>query len=175
MFGLVVVQGQLGFLGHEFPLSGALHGLNAMALFGVALYAGRRLRGGPGRGRGRAGACRHASVMSDDSGRQRALKIVLPILATVAILALAWLWQASRVAAVYSVMDMGYPEYGGGAAPDAGGGHGGHVQGHAHHSEPSRLVTDLVVDPARPADVRVDRDPTTDTDRRWPVRVRIHG
>jgi hypothetical protein len=41
---LVVVQGQLGFLGHEFPLGGALHGLNAMALFGVALYAGRRLR-----------------------------------------------------------------------------------------------------------------------------------
>ena len=70
--------------------------------------------------------------MSDDSGRQRALKIVLPILATVAILApLAWLWQASRVAAVYSVMDMGYPDYGGGAAPDAGGGHGGHVKGRA--------------------------------------------
>jgi hypothetical protein len=44
VFVLVVVQGQLGFLGHEFPLSGALHGLNALALFGVALYAGRRLR-----------------------------------------------------------------------------------------------------------------------------------
>jgi FtsP/CotA-like multicopper oxidase with cupredoxin domain len=95
--------------------------------------------------------------MSDDSGRRRALKIVLPILATVAILApLAWLWQASRVPAVYSVMDMGYPDYGGGAAPDAGGGHGGHVQGHVHHSEPSRLITDLVIDPARQADVRVD-------------------
>lgn len=44
VFVLVAVQGQLGFLGHEFPLSGALHGLNALALFGVALYAGRRLR-----------------------------------------------------------------------------------------------------------------------------------
>ena len=44
LFVLVVLQGQLGFLGHEFPLSGALHGLNALALFGVALYAGRRLR-----------------------------------------------------------------------------------------------------------------------------------
>jgi hypothetical protein len=44
VFVLVVVQGQLGFLGHEFPLSGALHGLTALALFGVALYAGRRLR-----------------------------------------------------------------------------------------------------------------------------------
>jgi hypothetical protein len=44
VFALVVVQGQLGFLGNEFPLSGALHGLNALALFGVALYAARRLR-----------------------------------------------------------------------------------------------------------------------------------
>ena len=43
VFALVVVQGQLGFLGHEFPVGGALHGLNALALFGVALYAGRRL------------------------------------------------------------------------------------------------------------------------------------
>ena len=41
---LVIVQGQIGFLGHEFPLAGALHGLNALALFGVALYTGRRLR-----------------------------------------------------------------------------------------------------------------------------------
>jgi hypothetical protein len=41
---LVVAQGQIGFLGHEFPLAGGLHGLNALALFGVALYAGRRLR-----------------------------------------------------------------------------------------------------------------------------------
>jgi hypothetical protein len=44
VFALVVVQGQLGFLGHELPVSGALHGLNALALFGVALYVGRRLR-----------------------------------------------------------------------------------------------------------------------------------
>jgi hypothetical protein len=41
---LVVVQSQLGELGLEFPLAGALHGLNALVLFGVALYAGRRLR-----------------------------------------------------------------------------------------------------------------------------------
>jgi hypothetical protein len=44
VFVLVVVQSQLGGLGHDFPLAGALHGLNALALFGVALYAGRRLR-----------------------------------------------------------------------------------------------------------------------------------
>jgi hypothetical protein len=44
VFALTVAQGQIGFLGHEFPLAGALHGLNALALFAVALYAGRRLR-----------------------------------------------------------------------------------------------------------------------------------
>jgi len=44
VFVLVIVQGQLGGLGHDFPLAGALHGLNALALFGAALYAGRRLR-----------------------------------------------------------------------------------------------------------------------------------
>jgi hypothetical protein len=44
IFVLVVVQGQLGFLGHEIPAVGLLHGLNALALFGVALYAGRRMR-----------------------------------------------------------------------------------------------------------------------------------
>jgi FtsP/CotA-like multicopper oxidase with cupredoxin domain len=91
------------------------------------------------------------------SGSRWILKVVLPVLATVAIVApLAWLWQVSRVPAAYSLMDMGYIDYGGGAAPDAGGGRGGHMQGHVHHSQPSRLITDLVVDPARPADVRVD-------------------
>ena len=44
VFVLVVVQTQLGFLGHDFPLAGALHGLNALALFGAAIYTGRRLR-----------------------------------------------------------------------------------------------------------------------------------
>jgi hypothetical protein len=44
VFVLVIAQGQIGFLGHEFPLAGALHGLNALALFAVALYTGRRLR-----------------------------------------------------------------------------------------------------------------------------------
>ena len=44
VFVLVVVQTQLGFLGHDFPPAGALHGLNALALFGAAIYTGRRLR-----------------------------------------------------------------------------------------------------------------------------------
>lgn len=43
VFALVVVQGQLGFLGHEIPMIGGLHGLNAMILFTAALYAGLRI------------------------------------------------------------------------------------------------------------------------------------
>jgi hypothetical protein len=50
VFVLVVAQGQIGFLGHEFPLAGALHGLNALALFAVAIYTGRRIRTAPRRG-----------------------------------------------------------------------------------------------------------------------------
>ena len=44
VFALVVVQVMLGILGHWVTLGGALHGLNALALFGTAIYAGRRLR-----------------------------------------------------------------------------------------------------------------------------------
>jgi len=44
VFVLAVVQGQLGFLGHDIPAAGALHGLNALALFTAALYTGRRIR-----------------------------------------------------------------------------------------------------------------------------------
>ena len=50
---LAVVHGQLGYLGHELPVAGALHGLTAMVLFRVAVYAGRRMRTAP-----RSGVCR---------------------------------------------------------------------------------------------------------------------
>ena len=68
------------------------------------------------------------------------LKIVLPILATVAIVApLGWMWQTSRVPGTYSVMNMGYPDYGGGHVSDSSS--GGEMQGHVHnhHSLPSRI------------------------------------
>jgi FtsP/CotA-like multicopper oxidase with cupredoxin domain len=88
-------------------------------------------------------------------------RLALPVLVTLAIVApLAWLWQDSRVPAVYSVMDMGHPDYGAGAVPDTngGGGHGGHMQAQmpGHDTPMHRLVTDMIADPARPADVRVD-------------------
>ena len=94
------------------------------------------------------------------AGSSRVLRVALPVLATVAIVApLGWLWQTSRVPAVYSVMQMGYLDYGGGAVSDpGGGGHGGHMEGRmpGHQVAPSRRVTDMVADPARPADVRVE-------------------
>lgn len=40
---LVVLQVALGMFGHGIPLLGALHGLNALLLFGAAIYAGRRV------------------------------------------------------------------------------------------------------------------------------------
>ena len=56
-------------------------------------------------------------------------------------------------------MEMGYLDYGGGVQPEPNvAGHGGHgeANGPGHHSGPGRLITDLVADPARPADVRVE-------------------
>ena len=102
-------------------------------------------------------------------------------MATVAIVApLAWLWQDSRVPAVYSVMDMGHPDYGAGAVPDTsgGGGHGGHMQGQMpdHDMPTPRLVTDMIADPARPADVRVDLVTRQQMlSRGWPVHRGIHA
>ena len=90
----------------------------------------------------------------------RVAAVVLPVLATLAIVApLAWMWQVSRMPAAYSVMEMGYLDYGGGVQPEPNGsGHGGHGEANVHgdHSGPARPITDLVADPARPADVRVD-------------------
>ena len=99
-----------------------------------------------------------------EAGSPWVLRVALPVVATVAIVApLVWLWQASRVPAGYSVMEMGYLDYGGGATSDPStGGHGG-GQGHGqgdmpgHQMASPRLVTDMVTDPARPADVGAAR------------------
>jgi FtsP/CotA-like multicopper oxidase with cupredoxin domain len=97
--------------------------------------------------------------MSATPSRQ-AVRVALPILATIAIVApLAWMWQASRMPAAYSVMEMGYLDYGDGVqAEPSVAGHGGHgdANGHGRHSGSARSITDLVADPARAADVRVD-------------------
>src|SRR5512133_360751 len=73
------------------------------------------------------------------------VRLIISLVAALAILApLAWLWQASLVPNSYSVMGMGYLDYGGGL-----------VASHDHEST-ARSINDIVVDPARKADVRVD-------------------
>jgi FtsP/CotA-like multicopper oxidase with cupredoxin domain len=82
-------------------------------------------------------------------------RILLAVLATLAILApLGWMWQASRVPASYSVMDMGSLDYGGPQPDPNMAGHIDHQS--SHHSMPSRSITELIADPNRPADVRID-------------------
>jgi FtsP/CotA-like multicopper oxidase with cupredoxin domain len=79
------------------------------------------------------------------AGRSTRVRLVVAAIATLAVLApLAWLWQSSLVGKSYSVMGMGYLDYGGGPV-------GGH-----DHGSPARSVSDIVVDPARKADLRVD-------------------
>ena len=39
---LIAVQAELGFASHDIPIAGAVHGLNALALFTVALITARR-------------------------------------------------------------------------------------------------------------------------------------
>ena len=89
---------------------------------------------------------------------RRVLRVWLPVLATLAIVVpLAWLWQSSRVPSAYSVMDMGYLDYGGGVQPDPSlAGHAEHGGAGAHAGPVMRPITDLVVGSSRPADVRVD-------------------
>ena len=81
--------------------------------------------------------------------RRRRLKVWLPTLATVALLApLAYLWQDSLVPETFSVHDMGTADYGGGPVGGHGGGHG---------SGGSAVSLDsLTADPKRPADVSVE-------------------
>ena len=82
---------------------------------------------------------------------RRWLRVAIPLIATVAIVApLAWFWQASRVPDEFSVMDMGYPDYGGGPVSD----HGDHAGGHHGPSQPVS-VADLIADPKRPTDLRL--------------------
>lgn len=94
--------------------------------------------------------------MRSHGGRRR-LRVALPLLAAaVIVVPMTWMWQASRLPAEYSVMDMGYVDYGGGPRPKgdtvdhAGMGHGSSGAG------PVRSVADLTADPNRVADVRVD-------------------
>jgi FtsP/CotA-like multicopper oxidase with cupredoxin domain len=49
---------------------------------------------------------------------------------------LGWLWYSSLVPSTYNVMDMGYPDYGGGRVPD-----GPEDHGHVGHTGAISLAT----------------------------------
>jgi FtsP/CotA-like multicopper oxidase with cupredoxin domain len=71
-------------------------------------------------------------------------RLLLALLATVAVLGpVGWFWQASLLPGSYSVMDMGYADYGGGPTSMTS------------HDLMGTSVADLVADPTRTPDVRV--------------------
>jgi FtsP/CotA-like multicopper oxidase with cupredoxin domain len=89
------------------------------------------------------------------------VRLLVACVASLAIIApLAWLWNASRMPDEYSVMDMGYLDYGGGPRGEgpAMAGHemAGMPMGDGAEGGTAVSVADLVTDPDRPADVRVD-------------------
>jgi FtsP/CotA-like multicopper oxidase with cupredoxin domain len=71
-------------------------------------------------------------------------RLLIAVVATLAILSpLAVMWNNSRLPSAYSVMDMGYADYGGG--PKA----------MTHHDLMGRSIATLIANPARKADVSV--------------------
>jgi FtsP/CotA-like multicopper oxidase with cupredoxin domain len=76
-------------------------------------------------------------------------RLALGTAATLVVLGpLAWFWQDSLMPGSYSVVDMGYADYGGGPKP------GSHDMADMDHAGTS--VADLVTDPSRKADVTFD-------------------
>jgi FtsP/CotA-like multicopper oxidase with cupredoxin domain len=82
------------------------------------------------------------------------IQLLVACLATLAVVVpLVWMWQASRTPSTYSVMDMGYADYGGGPASHVHH-HGRLVHTADHHPLVSVADLDTVAD--TPADVHVD-------------------
>lgn len=70
--------------------------------------------------------------------------MLIAVVAAVALFApLGWYWQQSRLPSSYSVMDMGYADYGGGSKVMT------------HHELMGRSIATLVADPTRKPDVSV--------------------
>ncbi len=80
-------------------------------------------------------------------------RLIVACLATAALLVpLAWLWAASLLPDEYSVMDMGYADYGGGSVDPAEMSHLRNSSSRADEVD----VSTLVADPETSADVKVD-------------------
>ncbi|MBA3489392.1 MAG: multicopper oxidase domain-containing protein, partial [Longispora sp.] len=79
-------------------------------------------------------------------------RIIAACVATAVVLGpLTWFWQSSFLPETYSVMDMGYPDWGGGPAADSRT----HGEGLVKHSMTTRDVSTLTADPNRPTDVSI--------------------
>ena len=76
--------------------------------------------------------------------KQRIRTLIAVAATAVVLLPLGWFWQQSLLPSTYSVMDLGYADYGGGP----------HMPGGMSGGDTS--VADLVADPDRKADVTVD-------------------
>jgi FtsP/CotA-like multicopper oxidase with cupredoxin domain len=99
--------------------------------------------------------------MGTAAPHRRVPRIAVPVVvALLIVVPLGWLWVDSRTPGRYSVMSMGFPDYGGGRVgtrmvPGMTAGHG--MPGTAGATPTTmRSVTDLTVGSTRPADVRVD-------------------
>ncbi len=78
------------------------------------------------------------------------------VVAAIALVLVGWAWWGSVLPGTYSAMDMGTPDYGGGpGAPASALGHG-HGAAAAGPTVDAISVTELAVDPGRPADVHVE-------------------
>jgi len=100
-------------------------------------------------------AARRPAEGGDAVTRERVRLLVACVATLAVVLPLAYLWQQSRVPATYSVMEMGYLDYGGGSrtAPAlAGGGHDMAGMQGGHAMPDTRSVADLTVGTDRPAD-----------------------
>jgi len=89
---------------------------------------------------------------------RRRLRVVIASLASLLVVApMAWMWQNSLTGNSASVLDMGYPDYGGGPVSRAMAvDEHGRMSHQPGDSTVMRSVDDLVADPRRRADVRVD-------------------
>ena len=79
--------------------------------------------------------------------KQRIRLLISLAAAALVLLPLGWFWQQSLMPSEYSVMDMGYADFGGGPKSE-------HAHGAGHEGGTS--VADLVTDTEREADVSVD-------------------
>jgi FtsP/CotA-like multicopper oxidase with cupredoxin domain len=109
-----------------------------------------------------------AAAGADRQRRLRRISLAVAVIVSVVLLAsVAWVWQRSLLPDTYSVMDMGYPDYGGGAVPGdepdalAMDGHGGH----GTHGGDGSVGVDTLLGPSGQPDVSLTLTARSETIR----------